>query len=77
MRTRELGDDLDDVSGSVGMTGEGEWMVDAARATGVPTPAIESALQFRIDSQSGPSYEGRVLTALRDAFGGHGLGGKS
>ncbi len=72
----ELGSDLEGVSGSVGRTGEGEWTVDAAREAGVAVPAIRTALQFRIDSEEAPSYAGRVLTAMRNAFGGHGLGTK-
>ena len=59
---------LDEVSG------EGEWTVDAARDLGLETPVIADSLQFRVDSESQPSYAGQVLTALRNAFGGHGLG---
>ncbi len=72
-----LGDDLEAVSGTVRHTGEGEWTVDAARDAGLPVPGIETALRFRIDSFKKPSYTGRVLTALRNAFGGHGLDGNA
>ncbi len=70
----ELGDDLEGVSGVVGHTGEGEWTVQTARDLEVDVPAIADSLQFRIDSEKHPSYAGQVLTALRNAFGGHGLG---
>ncbi|NTW28937.1 MAG: glucose-6-phosphate dehydrogenase [Coriobacteriia bacterium] len=70
----ELGDELEGVSGVVGHTGEGAWTVEAAEELGVPVPAIADALKFRETSAEAPSYAGRVLTALRNAFGGHGLG---
>ncbi|HEY5541032.1 MAG TPA: glucose-6-phosphate dehydrogenase [Coriobacteriia bacterium] len=70
----ELGSDLEGVSGVVGHTGEGEWTIDAARGLGIETPVIADSLQFRVDSEGRPSYAGQVLTALRNAFGGHGLG---
>jgi 6-phosphogluconate dehydrogenase len=68
------GDDLAPVSGSVGHTGEGAWTVEAAREAGIPVPVIEAALRFRLDSGDDPSYTGKVLQALRNEFGGHGLG---
>ena len=71
---QELGSDLEGVSGVVGHTGEGEWTIDAARDLGVPTPVISDSLRFRVESEASPSYAGQVLTALRNAFGGHGLG---
>ncbi|MEA5076561.1 MAG: glucose-6-phosphate dehydrogenase [Coriobacteriia bacterium] len=69
------GDDLGPISGSVGHTGEGAWTVDTARDAGVPVPVIEASLRFRIDSEDDPSYTGKVLQALRNEFGEHGLGG--
>ena len=70
----ELGSDLEGVSGVVGYTGEGEWTIDAARDFGLDAPVIADSLRFRVDSEAKPSYAGQVLTALRNAFGGHGLG---
>ena len=70
----ELGGELEGVSGVVGHTGEGEWTVQAARDLGLEAPVIADSLQFRVDSEAKPSYAGQVLTALRNAFGGHGLG---
>ena len=70
----ELGSDLEGVSGVVGHTGEGEWTINVARDMGLEAPVIAESLQFRVDSDSKPSYAGQVLTALRNAFGGHGLG---
>ncbi len=70
----ELGDDLEGVSGVVGHSGEGAWTVDVADGLGVPTPVIEASLRFREQSEAEPRYAGRVLTTLRQMFGGHGLG---
>jgi 6-phosphogluconate dehydrogenase len=70
----ELGDDLEGVSGVVGYSGEGEWTIEAAEELGVPVPIIEGSLAARVESQDNPRYAGQVLTAMRDAFGGHGLG---
>ena len=70
----ELGSDLEGVSGVVGHTGEGAWTVDTATELGVPAPIIEGSLRFRQESETKPSYAGQVLTAMRNAFGGHGLG---
>ncbi len=68
-----FGPDLEQVSGTAGRTGEGEWTVQAAAAAGVATPVIEDAVRFRIESEDRPSYAGKVVQALRNEFGGHGL----
>jgi glucose-6-phosphate 1-dehydrogenase len=70
----DLGDDLEGVSGVVGHSGEGEWTIQAGADLGVATPVIEESLAFRKRSAEHPSYAGRALTAMRNAFGGHGLG---
>ncbi len=70
----QFGDDLEGVSGIVGHTGEGEWTVRAARDAGVDVPIIEGSLRYRIQTEHAPTYAGQVLTALRNAFGGHGVG---
>jgi 6-phosphogluconate dehydrogenase len=65
------GPDLENVSGSAVQSGEGTWTVEAARDMGVPVPVIEGSLAFRLESQKKPSYTGKVISALRHAFGGH------
>lgn len=65
------GQDLQEISGSVGMLGEGEWTVQTAREMNVPVPVIEESVQFRIQSKGKPSYTGKVVSALRGEFGGH------
>ncbi len=67
----KYGSDLAEVSGSVAHTGEGEWTVQAGKELGVPVPIIEGAFQFRVGSAKNPSYIGKVLSALRNQFGGH------
>jgi len=65
------GEDLAEISGSVAQSGEGEWTVKTAKELGVPVPGIESAVEFRKQSQNKPSYTGKVLSAMRNQFGGH------
>jgi len=67
----KYGENLDEISGKVSHSGEGLWTVEAAKELGVPTPIIEGALQFRVDSQKNPSYTGQLLSAMRNMFGGH------
>lgn len=73
---RLYGMELDEVSGSVAHTGEGAWTVDAARELDIRAKIIEDSLQFRIDSEKNPSYTGKILSALRNQFGGHAISGK-
>lgn len=65
------GEDLSDVSGTVKHTGEGEWTVKTAKELNIPVPIIEGSFQFRVQSEKNPSYTGQILSALREAFGGH------
>jgi 6-phosphogluconate dehydrogenase len=65
------GQDLKGVSGKVGATGEGEWMVKVAKKWKIPVKIIEESFKFRIQSQKKPSYTGKILSALREQFGGH------
>ncbi len=65
------GQDLKNVSGSVAHTGEGKWTIETAKEHSVKTKIIEEALRFRINSQKNPSFTGKILSALREQFGGH------
>ncbi|HEY3317612.1 MAG TPA: glucose-6-phosphate dehydrogenase [Coriobacteriia bacterium] len=70
------GEDLAGVSGAVAHTGEGEWTVRTAEEEGVWVPVIADALRFRVEStKDGQSYTGKILAALREAFGGHSISG--
>jgi glucose-6-phosphate 1-dehydrogenase len=68
------GEDLEGVSGAVAHTGEGAWTVQAARDLGIHARVIEAALQFRLESERDPDWTGKVLTGLREQFGGHAIG---
>ncbi len=65
------GEDLRDVSGTVAHTGEGEWTAKAARELKVEAKIIEESFKFRVRSAKKPSYTGKVVSALREQFGGH------
>lgn len=65
------GPDLEEISGTVGHTGEGEWTAKTARAMDLKAEIIEKSFQFRVDSKKNPSYTGKILSALRNRFGGH------
>ena len=67
----QYGEDLKDISGSVSQSGEGMWTVEAGKELGVPTPVIQGAIEFRTQSQSDPSYTGKLVSAMRNQFGGH------
>ncbi len=66
-----FGEDLAGVSGVVGHTGEGAWTVQTAEELGLEARVIRGALEFRKDSERDPSYAGRLLSAMRNRFGGH------
>jgi 6-phosphogluconate dehydrogenase len=65
-------EDLKGVSGTVAHTGEGAWTVKAAQELKVKAKIIDESLKFRILSKKNPKgYTGKVLSALREQFGGH------
>ena len=70
---KKFGNDLKELSGSVGFTGEGAWTAKAGKKYGFPMPIINGSVKFRIQSQAKPSYIGKVLTAMRNQFGGHSI----
>ena len=68
---RKHGQDLEPISGSIKHSGEGEWTLQTARQMNIPAPVIDAAFQFRLDSDQNPSYTGKVVSVLRNEFGGH------
>jgi len=68
---KTFGTDLKDVSGTVAHTGEGAWTVETARKLGIPAPVIETSLEYRRRSAEHPDFTGKILSALRNQFGGH------
>ena len=67
----EHGQDLKEVSGKVGHTGEGEWTIKTAKKLKVPVKIIEESFKFRVLSGKNPGYTGKILSVLREQFGGH------
>lgn len=57
--------------GRVADSGEGRWTLRAAVDLGVPMPALAAALFARFESQGNTAYAGKLLSALREQFGGH------
>lgn len=72
----QFGPTLDQISGRVNHSGEGEWTVRTAESWGHPTPAIKAAFEFRVASHKKPSYTGKVLSLMRGMFGGHDMTNK-
>ena len=70
---QKFGQELKDVSGSVAYTGEGEWTIKTGKKWKVKMPAIEDSFKFRVNSKRNPSYMGKILSALRNQFGGHSI----
>ncbi len=52
-------------------SGEGRWTVLESVEQGVPLPVITLALQARFASQDTEGYQARLLSVMRNAFGGH------
>ncbi|MEU7630269.1 phosphogluconate dehydrogenase (NAD(+)-dependent, decarboxylating) [Nocardia sp. NPDC049220] len=62
---------LESFYGRVSDSGEGRWTIDAAIDTGVPVPVLSSALFARFSSRGDSLYADKMLSAMRQAFGGH------
>jgi 6-phosphogluconate dehydrogenase len=62
---------LSEYNGRVSDSGEGRWTVKAAIDESVPSPVISAALWQRYESRAEGDFTGRVLSAMRAAFGGH------
>jgi 6-phosphogluconate dehydrogenase len=73
---KKFGTDLKDCSSEVGHSGEAEWTVQTAKEMGILTPVIAESLNFRKKSKQNPRYSGRVLSAMRNMFGGHEVASK-
>jgi 6-phosphogluconate dehydrogenase len=63
--------DLEEFSGRVSDSGEGRWTAIAAVEEGVPAPVLTAALYQRFSSRGNATYGDKVLSAMRQQFGGH------
>ncbi|QKT04537.1 decarboxylating 6-phosphogluconate dehydrogenase [Ectothiorhodospiraceae bacterium 2226] len=62
---------LADVQPYVADSGEGRWTAVEAVDQGVAAPVMTLALQMRFASQDAEGYGNRLLSMMRNAFGGH------
>ena len=62
---------LDNYSGFVEDSGEGRWTVNAAIDEAVPAEVLTAALFARFRSRREHTFAEKVLSAMRDGFGGH------
>jgi 6-phosphogluconate dehydrogenase len=63
--------ELKELKAWVDDSGEGRWTVNEAIAHAVPVPTIAASLFARFSSRQDNSFGLRVLSALRNEFGGH------
>ena len=62
---------LEGFAGRVSDSGEGRWTAVAAIEEGVPTPVLTAALSSRFSSRGDDDFANKVLSAMRNEFGGH------
>jgi 6-phosphogluconate dehydrogenase len=67
---------LDKYSGHVEDSGEGRWTVNAAVDEAVPAEVLTAALYARFRSRQSHTFAEKILSAMRDGFGGHKEPGK-
>lgn len=65
--------DLNEIRGYVEDSGEGRWTIMEAIDKNVPAPALTLALMIRFRSRQQDSFSAKVIAALRNEFGGHGV----
>jgi 6-phosphogluconate dehydrogenase len=63
--------DLSNYSGFVEDSGEGRWTIEAAIEQAVPVEVLASALFTRFRSRREHTFAEKVLSAMRNKFGGH------
>ena len=75
LTARALEDDpeLSDIRGWVSDSGEGRWTVAEAIDLDVPAPVITLSLLARLTSRNPDAYSAKMLSAMRNQFGGHAI----
>jgi 6-phosphogluconate dehydrogenase len=73
LTARALSDDprLERYAGTVSDSGEGRWALRSAIDLSVPAPTLANALFSRFSSRGEDDYANRLLSAMREQFGGH------
>ncbi|MBA46827.1 MAG: 6-phosphogluconate dehydrogenase (decarboxylating) [Dehalococcoidia bacterium] len=71
--TYELKNDtnLSKFSSMVSDSGEGRWTIKESIDLSVPIPSIYASISQRFNSKNKDSFSGKILSAMRNAFGGH------
>lgn len=62
---------LEKVRGKVNASGEAKWTVEEALKLSIPVPIISNSLFVRNASQIEDSFTNKVISTLRQGFGGH------
>jgi 6-phosphogluconate dehydrogenase len=63
--------ELGHLDGRVSDSGEGRWTALAAIDTGTPAPVLTTALHERFSSRGNAEFADKLMSALREQFGGH------
>ncbi|MGD6818861.1 phosphogluconate dehydrogenase (NAD(+)-dependent, decarboxylating) [Metabacillus sp. 84] len=63
--------ELSGIRGVMNSSGEGKWTVEAALDFQASAPVIAMSLFMRYRSQENDTFHGKVVSALRNEFGGH------
>lgn len=65
---------LDGIDGYVAESGEARWTLETAHELQMPMPSIQAAFDVRLASQRGETnFATKLLSAMRNKFGGHEL----
>ena len=64
---------LEGIEGFIHDSGEGRWTVQEAIDRDIPAPLITLSLLERFRSRQKESFSAKVIAALRNEFGGHGV----
>lgn len=64
---------LSKISGVMHSSGEGKWTVEESLDLEVPAPVIYLSLAMRYRSLQEDTFTGKVVSALRNGFGGHAM----
>jgi len=63
--------DLEKYTGYVHDSGEGRWTIEAALQEAVPAEVLTAALYARFRSRQDHTFAEKMLSAMREKFGGH------
>jgi 6-phosphogluconate dehydrogenase len=72
-------EDVENTSGIIESTGEGEWTIQAAKELGVDARVIEDSFKVRqesVDPKNQQKFSNKIVALLRKQFGGHSISKK-